>query len=152
MGTTLKHLLIAVDDSENARRTVLYVADMLGGLPGFRLTVLNVVSEPPEDFFKTAEERREWLRHRESDAADMAHDYRRTLISSGFAEESVSTEVIVKHCSSIAGCILDEVRRLKASTVVMGRRGISMKKEFLFGSTSSKILHTAKDCAIWVVE
>jgi hypothetical protein len=44
---------------------------------------------------------------------------------------------------------LDE---LKSSTVVVGRRGITRKEEFLFGSTSSKILREAKDCSIWVIQ
>jgi nucleotide-binding universal stress UspA family protein len=37
-------------------------------------------------------------------------------------------------------------------TVVIGRRGISRKEEFIFGSTSNKILHTARDCSVWVIE
>jgi hypothetical protein len=34
----------------------------------------------------------------------------------------------------------------------IGRRGISKKEEFMFGSTSTRILHIAKDCSIWVIE
>ncbi|MCX5876459.1 MAG: universal stress protein [Deltaproteobacteria bacterium] len=34
----------------------------------------------------------------------------------------------------------------------MGRRGITHSEEFVFGSTSSKILHHAKYCAVMVVE
>jgi len=58
----------------------------------------------------------------------------------------------MKECTSLAECILDEQRRLSCGTVVIGRRGISRKEEFMFGSTSSKILHTAKDCSVWVIE
>ena len=41
---------------------------------------------------------------------------------------------------------------VRFGTVVIGRRGISKKEEFMFGSTSTKILHIAKDCSIWVIE
>ena len=33
-----KHLLVAVDESDSSRRAVLYVADFLGGFPGFTVT------------------------------------------------------------------------------------------------------------------
>jgi Universal stress protein family. len=36
-------------------------------------------------------------------------------------------------------------------TVVIGRRGVSKAEEFLFGSVSTKVMHLAKDCAVWVV-
>ena len=36
-----KHLLVAVDDSESSKRAVLYVADFLGGLPGFHGDVMQ---------------------------------------------------------------------------------------------------------------
>jgi nucleotide-binding universal stress UspA family protein len=36
--------------------------------------------------------------------------------------------------------------------VVVGRRGLTHNEEFLFGSTSSKILHHATHCAVMVVE
>ena len=36
-----KHLLIAVDESDSSRRAVLYVADFLGGFPGFTVTLLQ---------------------------------------------------------------------------------------------------------------
>jgi hypothetical protein len=46
-----KNILIAVDESENARRAVSYVGQLLGGLEDFRVTILHVVPEPDEDFF-----------------------------------------------------------------------------------------------------
>ena len=49
-----KHLLIAVDDSDSSRRAVLYVADFLGGFPGFTVTLLRVIPAPEEDFFDSA--------------------------------------------------------------------------------------------------
>ena len=49
--------------------------------------------------------------------------------------------------------ILEEALELGAGTIVLGRRGISKKEEFIFGSTSNKILHSRKSCAaLWVVE
>ena len=38
-----KNILIAVDESHNARRAVSYVGQLLGGLVGFKVTILHVV-------------------------------------------------------------------------------------------------------------
>ena len=67
-------------------------------------------------------------------------------------DEDVTVQAVMKSCASIAECILDEQRKLGCGTVVIGRRGISKKEEFIFGSTSTKILHIAKDCSIRVIE
>lgn len=147
-----RHILIAVDGSENARRAVLYVADFLGGFPGFRITLLNIIPEPPEDYFKTSEERNAWIESQRHKAEKMLENYRQILIQSGFSEEKVTVKVDIKDCPSVAECILDELKKIKACTIVVGRRGISKKEEFLFGSTSNKIIHYAKNCSVWVIE
>lgn len=147
-----RHILIAIDESENAKRAVLYVADFLGGFPGFRVTLLNIIPEPPEDYFKTPEERLKWIEEHRHKTEKMLENYRQILIQSGFSEDKTSVKLIIKDCPSVAECILDELNKLKACTAVVGRRGISKKEEFLFGSTSSKIIHEAKNCSVWVIE
>jgi nucleotide-binding universal stress UspA family protein len=146
-----KSILIAVDDTESGKRALLYVADMLGGMPGFRATILHIVPEPPEDYFPGEQEAEEWRVEREKKGALMVEQYKNVLAQSGFEEDKVETEVIVKACRSLAECIFEEVERLGACTVVVGRRGISTREEFLFGSTSNKLLRTAKNCAVWIV-
>lgn len=147
-----RHILVAIDKSENAKRAALYVADFLGGVPGFRVTFLNIVPEPSEDYFETAEERKAWIEERTSEAENMLLNYRAVLIQSGFRKEKVDVLVQVRSCPSIADCILEEQKRLCCCTIVLGRRGISKKEEFLYGSTSNKILHSGKNCAVWVIE
>ncbi len=147
-----RHILIAVDGSENSKRAVLYVADFLGGVPGFRATLLHIIPDPPSDFFGSEAERNEWLRDEKSRAEEMLEKYRRVLIQSGFAEDKVSAVADVRFCPSVGECIIQTQRGLNCCTVVMGRRGISKKEEFLFGSTSSRVMHSEKNCAVWVIE
>ncbi len=147
-----RNILIAVDASENAKRSVLYVKDLLEGLQGFRITLLTIIPQPSEDYFATESEKASWITNQESAARKFLEDYRRIFTESGFRDEDVTSHVVVKECASLAECILDEQKRLSSGTVVIGRRGISKKEEFIFGSTSSKILHTPKDCSVWVVE
>ena len=84
-----RHVLIAVDDSKKAERAVLYAADFLGGVPGFRATVITVIPEPPEDYFSTDEERKVWLKDHRSEAEKMLDRYREVLIQSGFGKDKV---------------------------------------------------------------
>ena len=47
--------------------------------------------------------------------------------------------------------ILEVLKDGGFGTVVIGRRGVSKAEEFLFGSVSNKIIHSVKDCTVWVV-
>jgi len=147
-----KNILIAVDESENARRAVLYVAQLLEGAKGFRISVLHVIGEPEEDYFATPEEREEWLSQYKKKVDKMLEEYRQILIQWGFDPSVVSVRSTMRHCPSMAKCILDERDETKYSTVVVGRHGLSRTEEFLFGSTSSKIVNYARNCTVWVVE
>ena len=147
-----RHVLVAVDGSENAKRAAHYVADLLGGVPGFRVTLLTIVPEPSEDYFADDEERKAWIKEHSSGAENILNNYREMLIQSGFSEDKVMVRMEVRSCQSIADCILDDQKKLGCCTIVLGRRGISKKEEFIYGSTSNKILHSGKNCAIWVIE
>jgi len=147
-----KHLLIAVDQSESSKRAVLYVADFLGGFPGFRVTLLSIIPEPEEDFFEKEEERTAWVKKKEGEIGQMLENYRRILIQSGFAEDKVLVHSSVGKGASLAETILEMRCDLSCCTIVVGRHHHSKTEEFLFGSTSSKLVREARNCAIWVVE
>lgn len=79
-------------------------------------------------------------------------DYKEILVEGGFAERQITSRLIVKECTSIADAILEEQDKLRCCVVAVGRRGLSHNAEFILGSTSSRILHHAKHCAVLVVE
>jgi nucleotide-binding universal stress UspA family protein len=147
-----KNILIAVDDSDNARRAVHYVGQLLGGVKGFRATILHVVQEAEEDYFRTTAERDAWLHQYSQKVNAMLEDYRQILIRSGFGPSNVSVRSPLRYCPSMAECILSERDELEYDTIVVGRQGLSRSEEFLFGSVSSKIVTHARNCTVWVVE
>jgi nucleotide-binding universal stress UspA family protein len=147
-----RNILIAVDESENARRAVSYVAQLLGGIPGFNVTVLHVVAEPEEDYFPTSEEKSSWLNRHKQKVDRMLAAYRRILIDAGFDEKAIAVRSTMRYCPSMAECILAERDETEYSTIVVGRQGLSRSEEFLFGSISSKIVNHARNCTVWVVE
>ncbi|MDL1980199.1 MAG: universal stress protein [Deltaproteobacteria bacterium] len=147
-----KNILIAVDESENARRAVLYVARLLEGAEGFSVTILHVINEPEEDYFPTTDEKEKWLSQYKKKVDKMLEDYRQILIQKGFDRSAVSVRSTLRYCPSMAQCILEERDETEYSTVVVGRQGLSRSEEFLFGSVSSKIVNYARNCTVWVVE
>jgi len=147
-----KNILIAVDESNNARRAVSYVGQILGGLAGFTVCILHVIPEPEEDYFPSAADKEKWFTQYKKKVGIMLADYRQLLIMKGFAPDNISTRSTVRYCPSIAECILSERDETGTSTIVVGRQGISRSEEFLFGSVSSKIVNHARKCSVWVVE
>jgi len=146
-----KNILIAVDESENARRAVSYVAQLLGKADGFKVTVLHVIPDPEEDFFPNDREKEKWLKHYGEKVERILREHRDILIRGGFKAESVSTRSELRYCPSMAECILAERDKTQYDTIVVGRQGLSRKEQFLFGSISSKIVNHATNCAVWVV-
>jgi nucleotide-binding universal stress UspA family protein len=147
-----KNILIAVDESENARRAVSYVGQLLKGAKGFKALILHVISQPEEDYFPTSAEKEKWLSKYKLKVDAMLEEYRQMLIREDFDPGNVSVRSTLRYCPSMAECILAERDETEYSTIVVGRQGLSRSEEFLFGSVSSKIVNHARNCTVWVVE
>jgi nucleotide-binding universal stress UspA family protein len=147
-----RHILVAVDESENSKRAVMYLADFFTECTDVFVTLLTIIPEPSEDFFPTKAEREEWLKRKKEAMRKKLEDYRQILLSGSFREGQIETELSVRQCTSIADAILEEQDKLRCCIVVVGRRGISHNEEFVFGSTSNGILHHARNCAVMVIE
>jgi nucleotide-binding universal stress UspA family protein len=150
---TRRNILIAVDESENARRAIEYVARLLLGIQEeFRVALLHVIVEPDEDFFITPQEKEEWYARTSETVNRVLDEYRNYLIDAGFSPAKVTVHSPIRYCPSIAECILAEQEVMEFATIVVGRKGISRKEELLFGSVSSKLLKIAQNCAVWVIQ
>jgi len=147
-----KHLLVAVDDTESSKRAVLYVADFLGGLPGFTVTICSIIPAPEQDFFDHEEQERAWIKEQKAQVENMLENYRQILIRSGFPKDNVRIRSFADKGKSFADVILAMHCDHTCCTVVVGRHHKSKTEEFLYGSTSSRLIHEAKNCAVWVVE
>lgn len=151
-GMVERHILIAVDSSDNARRAVLFVGDFFGCYEGFQVTLLHIILEPEATFFRNNEERKKWLAGQRQEAQKVMKEYKNILTDAGFPEDKINVRIDSMRASSVADCIIKEQEEMKCCTIVIGRRGISKKEEFIFGSTSNKIIHEARKCAVLVIE
>jgi nucleotide-binding universal stress UspA family protein len=150
-GLKNKHIVIAVDGSENSRRAVAYVGELLGGQKGFTVTLLHVIHAPEEDFFASPQERERWVKSGRKKVERWMTEYRDMLIAGGFAGD-VFMRAAERDGPSLARLILAEMTVLEAGTIVLGRQGLSRKEEFLFGSVSKQIVSHARNCTVWVVQ
>ncbi len=148
---TERHILAAVDESPNSRRTVQYLADFFGNLPEVFVTLLSVVQEPDQDCCPTEEDAASRVSQAEEKARACLQSYRATLVDGGFPEDRVEMR-LCRTRTTVAEAILAEQDKLRCCIVVVGRRGVSHREEFLFGSVSNHILHRATNCAVMVIE
>jgi nucleotide-binding universal stress UspA family protein len=147
-----RHFLIAVDESESSKRAVLYVADIVGGFPGFAVTLLSIIPEPEDDFFDSEEEKVAWTEEKFEAAKKMLKNYQAIMVHAGFPPDKVHIRSCVGDERSLSEAILGTRCDLSCCTVVVGRHHKSKTEEFLLGSTSTKLIREAKNCAVWVVE
>lgn len=154
-----KKILLAVDESQNAMRAVEFVSQNF--TPDHEITLFSVVLDTPtacemdspsltpyfnsqrEVFCKVEDQKREWIEETHKKA-------RETLIRAGFNDENVRTKIQSKK-KGIAKGILDEAGA-GYDLLVMGRQGVAGVKEFLLGSIPQKILHSAKDVSVLLVD
>lgn len=147
-----RHLLIAVDGSVGSAKAVFYVADLLGLMPGFRLSLFHVILLPRNEDFPGFTSREDALRAREAAAGTFLDRYREVLFQGGFAPEKVNIILRSTDRDVVAEAILKEHEEIGSCTIVLGRRGMSHQEEFLFGSVSSRVVHKARKCSVWVIE
>jgi nucleotide-binding universal stress UspA family protein len=144
-------ILVAVDGSANSRRAVAHVAAVAACAESVQIALLHIISEPDPDYFTSPAERLGWLDQRHRDADAFMAEYKQILANHGISGGRIAIIVKERDCPSLSECIMDEMRRLEASTIAIGRTGLQAKEELLLGSVSKRIVHHAKDCAVWVV-
>ncbi|MEW5736762.1 MAG: universal stress protein [Thermodesulfobacteriota bacterium] len=147
------HILVAVDESENAGRALFYVGEMTASLTNVVITLLHVVREPGPESVPDRAERDDQVSRMRARAGKLLEEATAVLARKGIDQARVQQKILVSMPPSTAvDAILEEIRTGHYETVVVGRRGLSRKEEFLFGSVSSRVVHEAKNKAVWVVE
>lgn len=153
-------ILIALDGSEISSKIVEFVAKtvfhdsvitLFSVVPNVDLLceldqpfIKGFVSKKYPDYCQTIQtEKRQQLEQ-------VLQTGKQLFLEAGFKAESLATKIDeMKH--DVALTIIEEARQ-SYDLIVLGRRGHSGLKKFLFGSVSQKVLQTAKDIAVLIVE
>jgi len=143
-------ILLAFDSSEGSKKAVDYVGAMLGG-SNTDVTLLYAIRDI-NILLKSLSpsEQEEFIREGQVGIKPVFDEAKNSLINAGFDSDRVTTRLVTE-VSSRAGAIIEEAKRGGYGTIVVGRRGLSKVEEFFMGRVSNKIVHMAKEMAVWVV-
>jgi len=146
-------VLIAIDLSENSLKAVDYVGKMLCRLKDVDVTLLHVIKELSQDTTPDPAERERHVQQARSKSLALMEQAARGLISQSIPDKHIHLKIqICRKQVSVADLILSEQQKGEYGTIVIGRRGVSKREEFLFGSVSNSVVREAKGCAVWVIE
>ena len=76
---------------------------------------------------------------------------KKSLVKAGFPYNNVVVR-IRKQKSGVARDILKAAKQGKYDAVVVGRRGLTGVKQFMFGSVSNKVINRAEKLSVIVVD
>jgi len=154
-GIHEKKVLVGVDASENALRAVDHAGFMLSGtdcLVTLFHTVKHLRHFVPMEVLEGAEELQElWKNKAGEQIAPYMEKARGILLNAGLTKEQIAVKV-VDGSRSGADDILKEARDNGYGTIVLGRHGQFVMKQFIFGSVTSKVIHLSAGLAIWIVQ
>lgn len=145
-------VLIATDLSENSLKAVDYVGDMICCHDSAHITLLHVIREPSPDIMSDARDRLQYVQNTRADTLCVLEDIAGRLAAKGVPEDRIRLEIqVCRRPVGIAELILHEQEKGGYGTLVVGRRGISKREAFLFGSVSATVVREARSCAVWVI-
>ena len=159
---SVEKLLVALDRSEQSRRTLACVEKIMTSL-GREIEVLlfNVIRGkgtflPDVGDPDNIDEQEDWVKRviQEFDKVkrEMQAFFDETLRdweAKGLNGEGIRSRI--SWGESRAGTIVGHARRGGYGTLVVGRKGVTKLEEFFMGRVSSKVLQLSKDMAVWVV-
>jgi nucleotide-binding universal stress UspA family protein len=162
-GTALPgKMLLCVDSSEGAMLAVDHAALVLGEKGRVEIGLFHAVrgynvfqkvfhealsADQVRDFMES-------VRKESAEAAGLvkpALDAARARLTAAGIDNSLVGEKVASGSSSRAGAIVEEAEKGGYDTIVVGRRGLSRVQEFFMGRVGNKVIHLAKDKAVWIV-
>ena len=151
-------ILIAFDDSENAMRAVKFVADAF--TPESRVTLFHVLQDSAALCEMNSPELTSYFQSQQT-AFCALEDQKKMLVENAMQEAKAflgkagfdASKIALKIETKKKGVARDIVTEAQNGygIIVLGRRGVSGIREFIMGSVSQKILHTAKDMSVLMV-
>ncbi len=132
-------ILVAIDASEGAMKAVDYVGAMVDNSHG-ELTIFHAIRD-----FGTEE-----LHRAEKYMESVFEEASGHLEDAGFNRNQIAVKMVTG-AHSRAAAIITEALQGGYGTIVVGRRGLTNVEEFIMGRVSNKVIHMAREMAVWVV-
>ncbi|MEJ2586200.1 MAG: universal stress protein [Deltaproteobacteria bacterium] len=154
-----KKILIAIDDSENAKRAVEFVAATFKADHTITLfsvslnttAICDLNSPGLTPYFVSEQTTFCQMEDQQKALMQTALEKgKETLRNAGFEEKNIQARLETEK-KGVARAILEEIHS-GYDLVVLGRRGIGRVQEFFMGSISQKVVNSARDVSILLVD
>ena len=150
-----KKVLVAMDASDNSLRAVDHAAYMLSGTD-CDITIFHTLRHitrfiPAEVIQDTPDIEEAWRKKADSDITPYIEKAKAMFEASGIAKDRIHIKV-VEGSRSPSNDILSEANAGNYGTIVLGRRGISLFKEFFMGSVTSKVIQQGEGFTVWIIQ
>jgi nucleotide-binding universal stress UspA family protein len=131
-------ILVGLDSSAGAMRAVDYLSTTVSAY--LEVTLYHAVRAQDQEIFRKAEESMKSVFEKAISRLEHA----------GFRRNQITTRTATGVLSR-AGAIIQYALKGEYGTIVVGRRGLSEVEEFPMGRVSNKVIHMARELAVWVV-
>ena len=131
-------ILVGLDGSEGAMRAIDYVGTMVSA--HLEVTLYHAVRALDEEIFRKAQQ----------SMKSVFEEATSRLENAGFRRNQITARTATGVLSR-AGAIIQYALKGGYGTIVVGRRGLSEVEEFPMGRVSNKVIHMARELAVWVV-
>ena len=145
-------LLAAVDESQNSRRAVDYLSVWATCNEAVDVVLVHVVKEPSPDVLPDEGERQEYIGRKKEAAEALLARTKARVNAFGVPPERVTTKTLF--CTppaTVVEALLKEKEEDNYDTIILGRRGVSKKEEYIFGSVTNRLIREMADISVWVV-
>lgn len=147
------NILLGIDTSEGSQRAIAYLKYFFPLSPE-QITLLKVFRGidvfQQESYTFDFPEYQYLVNEAMNTITPVMERAEQQLIDDGFNPFTIKTKII-RNEHSRAAAIVEEAKRGRYGTIVLGRRGISKVEAFLMGRVSNKVIHIAHDMAVWII-
>lgn len=150
---TSNRIMLAVDGSESSLRAVDHLGFMIGNNPEVEITLFHVTPKAQDycvvDFTEKASDLEKLVMEGDKKCIDNFYAHAvNTFNQAGLNEKQLKIKTVEKLFGA-GKAIVEEARRGKYGTVIVGRRGAN--KAFYMGSVSRYVLEKTTNRALWLV-
>lgn len=138
-------IMVAFDGSKEVMRAVRSMSGLIGA-SDCKVSFCHV-TQPQSMFSK--EDASEWKQSERRRLEPLISKAKECLIDAGFSFNQICCELIDDH-QELAASIVQKANKERYDTIVIGRRGLSVYKEFVSRRVGEKIFQQAEHLTVWV--
>ncbi len=148
------HVLIANDGSKGAMKGVACYASLAHASESM-IHICHVIRDPVvacsangKSFSSVSGD--DWMKAAAKKYRECQDKAKYALVNAGIAWSNITSNVVLNKNSRAVG-LIEEARENGCETIIAGRRGHSLVKDFFMGRVSNKLLQLGDRMAMWIV-